>query len=219
MKRWWRHVDNVDLLIQLSCWINAKILGELFSSWTKVCNHSEKETGQLIKLNNQLDDKWSKSVRVKCVWGGPESLQIDGQRSTFHSSVMTWIIRIQTRDLIWRNEFGSMQKSSNGFSSIILSHHFSMKNQSGVAHTVVAARENVVPGGKSIRLDCWVNGGYLRDEVNQVISMGICKANQLAHYWLPIFPTKTSLPPTQDIAHCWSFKLQVVLFLWHSLTS
>lgn len=121
--------------------------------------------------------------------------------------------------------FGEMksalfQKSSNGFSSIILSHHFSMKNQSGVAHTVVAARENVVPGGRSIRLDCWVNGGYLRDEVNQVICVGICKANQLAaHYWLPIFPTKTSLAPTQDTTHCWSFKLQVVLFLWHSLTS
>lgn len=89
MKRWWRHVDHVDLLIQLSCWINAKILGEFFSSWTKVCNHSEKETGQLIKLKNQLYNKWSKSLRVKCVWGGPESLQIDGQRSTFHSSVMT----------------------------------------------------------------------------------------------------------------------------------
>lgn len=89
MKRWWRHVDHVDLLIQLSCWINAKILGELFSSWTKVCNHSEKETGQLIKLKNQLYNKWSKSLRVKCVWGGPESLQIDGERSTFHSSVMT----------------------------------------------------------------------------------------------------------------------------------
>ena len=104
MKRWWRHVDHVDLLIQLSCWINAKILGELFSSWTKVCNHSEKETGQLIKLKNQLYNKWSKSLRVKCVWGGPESLQIDGQRSTFQS----W--RIQTRDLIWRNEIGPFSK-------------------------------------------------------------------------------------------------------------
>lgn len=64
------------LLIQLSCWINAKILVNFLA-------------GQPIKLKNQLYNKWSKSLRVKCVWGGPESLQIDGQRSTFHSSVMT----------------------------------------------------------------------------------------------------------------------------------
>lgn len=40
-----------------------------------------------------------------------------------------------------------------------------MKNRSGVAHTVVAARENVVPGGRSIRLDCSVNGGYLSPQI------------------------------------------------------
>ena len=61
----------------------------------------------------------------------------------------------------------------------MLSHHFSLKIHSGVAHTVVAARENVVPGGKSTRLHCSVNGGYLRDEVDQEIIMGICNANRI----------------------------------------
>lgn len=82
------------LLIQLSCWINAKILVNFLA-------------GQPIKLKNQLYNKWSKSLRVKCVWGGGLNhfrLKVNGQ----HFIRQSW--RIQTRDLIWRNEIGSFSK-------------------------------------------------------------------------------------------------------------